>query len=70
MVFKFAYFVEVGMDYQLGKFQSCKLSLESFIDRFREQTDDVILLGFENLKFFKLYINYHLSNFKISWLSG
>ena len=29
-----------------------------------------LLLEFENLNFFKLYIAYHLSKFKISWLSG
>ena len=28
------------------------------------------LLGFENLKFVKLNIGYHLSKFQISWLSG
>ena len=34
------------MNYQLVKFQFCKLSLASFIDRFRKQNDDVIMTLF------------------------
>ena len=56
MVFKFAYFVELRIDYQPAKFQCCKLSVASFIDGLRKHNDDVIschfmLLGFGNLKF-------------------
>ena len=29
-----------------------------------------MLLRFENLKFFKLYMDYHLSKFEVFWLSG
>ena len=34
------------MDYQFAKFQFCKLSLASFIDRFRKHNDDVIMTLF------------------------
>ena len=34
------------MDYQLAKFQFCRLSLASFIDRFRKHSDDVIMTSF------------------------
>ena len=34
------------MDYQLAKFQFCRLSLASFMDRFRKQNDDVIVTSF------------------------
>ena len=33
------------MDYQLAKFQCCRLSLASFIDRLRN-SDDVIMMSF------------------------
>ena len=74
MVFKFVHFVELLMDYQLGKFQFCKLSLTSFIDRFRKHNYDFIMTSFhvfgdlKILNFLKLYID--LSKFQISWLSG
>ena len=42
MVFKFAYFVELWIDYQTAKFQYCRLSLASFIDR-EKHNDDVIM---------------------------
>ena len=63
------------MSYQLAKFQFCRLSLARFIDRFRKHNDDVIMtsfhaVGIKNLKFMKLFINYHLSKFQIFWLSG
>ena len=46
MVFKFAYFVEPWIDYQPAKFESCRLSLSSFIDRLRKQNDDFIMTSF------------------------
>ena len=42
MVFKFACFVELSIDYQPAKFKCCRLSLASFIDRLRKHNDDVI----------------------------
>ena len=36
MVSKFAYFVELRIDYQLAKFQRCRLSVPSFIDGLRK----------------------------------
>ena len=71
MVFKFAYFVELLIEYQPARFQCCRLSLASFIDRLRKHNDDVILCCW-NLKissFVKLNIGYHLSKFQISWLA-
>ena len=64
------------MNYQVATFQFCRLSLASFIDRFRKHNDDVIMTSFSccwDLKIsdvLKLYIDYHLSKFQISWLSG
>ena len=46
MVFKFAYFVELSIDYQPAKFQYCRLSLASVIDRLRKHNDDVIMTSF------------------------
>ena len=34
------------MNYQLAKFQFCRLSLASCIDRFRKHNDDVIMMSF------------------------
>ena len=34
------------MNYQLAKFQFCRLSLASFIDRFIKHDDDVIMTSF------------------------
>ena len=34
------------MSYQLAKFQFFRLSLASFIDRFRKHNDDVIMTSF------------------------
>ena len=34
------------MDYQLAKFHFCRLSLASFMDRFRKHNDDVIMTSF------------------------
>ena len=34
------------MSYQLAKFQFGRLSLASFIDRFRKHNDDVIMTSF------------------------
>ena len=56
MVFKFAYFVELFIDYQPAKFQCCRLSLACFIDRLRKTMMmsswlHFMLLGLENLKF-------------------
>ena len=34
------------MTYQLAKFQFCRLSLASFIDRFKKHIDDVIIRSF------------------------
>ena len=34
------------MNYQLAKFQFCRLSLASFIDRFRKHNDDAIVTSF------------------------
>ena len=34
------------MNYQLAKFQFCRLSLASFMDRFRKTQDDVIMTSF------------------------
>ena len=34
------------MNYQVAKFQFCRLSLASFIDRFRKHNDDVIMTSF------------------------
>ena len=34
------------MDYQFAKFQFCRLSLASFIDRFRKHNADVIMTSF------------------------
>ena len=31
------------MDYQLAKFQFCRLSLASFMDRLKKHNDDVIM---------------------------
>ena len=45
MVFKFAYFVELWIDYQPAKFQRCILSLASFIDR-EKHNDDIIMTPF------------------------
>ena len=64
------------MNYQLAKFQFCRLSLASFIDRFRKHNDDVTMtsfmfLGFENLKFFEtLYIlsSLRVSNLFLIWI--
>ena len=63
------------MSYQLAKFQFFRLSLTSFIDRFRKHNDDVIMTSFDfvgilNYRFLKLYIDYHLSKFQIFWPSG
>ena len=54
------------MDYQLAKFQFCRLSLASFIDRLKNtHNDDVIMtLRFENLKFSETL--YGLSPFQVS----
>ena len=60
------------MNYQLAKFEFCRLSFASFIDRFRKNNDDVISCCWD-LKisnFLKLCIDYHLYKFQISWLSG
>ena len=46
MVFKFASSVDLRIDYQLAKFQCCRLSLESSIDRLRNHNDDVIMTSF------------------------
>ena len=38
------------MDYQLAKFQFCKISLASFMDKFRKKhNDDVIITSFHVL---------------------
>ena len=34
------------MNYQLAKFQFCRLSLARFIDTFRKHNDDVIMTSF------------------------
>ena len=34
------------MAYEFAKFQFCRLSLSSFIDRFRKHNDDVIMMSF------------------------
>ena len=34
------------MDYQPAKFQCCRLSLASFIDRLRKNSDDVTMVSF------------------------
>ena len=47
MVFNFAYFVELRIDYQPAKFQCCRLSLARFIDRLRKNNDDVIMTSFD-----------------------
>ena len=72
MVFKFAYFVELWIDYQPAKFQCCRLSLASFIDRSRKHNDDVISSCWDlKISFvMKLNIGYHSSKFQVSWLSG
>ena len=63
------------MNYQIANFHFCRLSLASFIDRFRKHNDDVIMTSFHvvgNLKisnFLKLYVDYRLSKLQISWLS-
>ena len=69
MVFKFAYFVELWIDYQPAKFQCCRLSLASFIDRLRKHDETsllshFILLGFENLEFYET--EYKLSPLRVS----
>ena len=46
MVFKFAYFVEFWMNYQLAKFHFCRLSLECFIDRLGKHNGGVIMTLF------------------------
>ena len=46
MVFKFAYFVGLSIDYQPAKFQCCRLPLASFIDRLSKHNDDVIMTSF------------------------
>ena len=60
------------MSYQLVKFQFCRLSLTSFIDRFRKHNADVISccwdLKISNV--LKLYMDYHLCKFQIFRLSG
>ena len=64
------------MNYQLVKFQFCRLSLASFIDTFRTMTQwwhhhDIISCWYLKISnFLKLNIDYHLSKFQISWLSG
>ena len=73
MVFKFVYFVEPWIDYQPAKFQCCRLSLASFINRLRKHNDDVIISFRWDLKisnFVKLNIGYQLPKFRVSWLSG
>ena len=59
------------MDYQLAMFQFCRLSLASFIDRFKKRNDDLISCCWDLKisKFLKLYIDYRLSKFQTSWLS-
>ena len=64
------------MNYQLAKFQVCRLSLASFIGRFRKtqwwRHHDAISCCWD-LKisdFLKLDIDYHLSKFQIFCLSG
>ena len=57
------------MNYQFTKFQFCRLSLASFIDRFRKHNDDVmvtsfLLLRFENFKFSETL--YRLSSVQVS----
>ena len=34
------------MDYQLAMFQFCRLSLASFMERFKKHNDDVIMTSF------------------------
>ena len=74
--FQICIFVELCVNYQLAKFQFCRLSLASFIDRFRKtqwwRHHDVISCcwDLEISNFLKLCIDYHLSKFQISWLSG
>ena len=46
------------MNYQSAKFQCCRLSLASFIEKLRKHID------------MKLNIGYHPAKFQISWLSG
>ena len=76
IIFQFAYYVELWMDYQLAKFQFCRLPLASFIDRFRKtqwwRHHDIIICCWDLTisNFLKLYIDYHLSKCQIPWLSG
>ena len=73
MVFKFAYFVELWIDYQPAKFQCCRLSLARFIDRLRKKQwwrhRDIIWCCWD-LKisnFVQPNIGYHPCQFYISW---
>ena len=72
MVFKFAYFVELRIDYHPAEFQCCRLPLANFIDRLRKHNDDGISCcwDFKILTLVKLNIGYQPSKFQISWLSG
>ena len=57
MTFKFAHFVELLMDYQPVKFQSCRLSLPAgFIGKLRKHNDDVIMTSFHVVEVLKSQI--------------
>ena len=66
--------MELWIDYQPAKFQCCRLSLASFIDRLVKHNDDVIMTSFHVIGIVKSQIcetEYnHPSRFQISWLLG
>ena len=71
MLFKFAYFVKLCIDYHPAKYQFCRLSVASFIDRMKKNSDIISCCwNLKILNFVKLNIGYHPFKFQISWLSG
>ena len=56
MDFKFAYFVDLSIDYQPAKFRCCMLSVASFIYGLGKQNDDVIMKCFHVVEISKSQI--------------
>ena len=50
MVFRFAFFVELRIDYQRAKFQCCRLSVARFTDGLRKHNDDVIMMSYHKFE--------------------
>ena len=76
MVFKFVYFVELGIGHQAAKFQCCRSSRSSFTEGLEKHSDDVVMTSFhvvetwglQSLQFLLKF--YQPAKFQISRLSG